>query len=152
MTKAFDCATRLLFRREHGARELADKLEQRGYSAEEALEVIAECQRLGLQSDQRFAESFCRARIQKGCGPVKISQELQAKKLDRSLIRSVLEQEQENWLDYALVVWQKKYKNQDVKTISIAELQKQKQFLLYRGFTTDIIAGVMANLREEQRV
>lgn len=151
MTKAFDCATRLLFRREHGAQELADKLEQRGYSAEEAQEAITECQRLGLQSDLRFAESFCRVRIQKGYGPLKINQELQAKKLERSLIKLVLEQEQENWLDYALMVWRKKYKQQDPKNISIAELQKQKQFLLYRGFTSDIISEVMNNLRKEQK-
>ena len=79
MTKAFDYAMRLLTRREYGAQELAAKLAQKGYRAAEIVEVTAECQRLGLQSDTRFVESFCQARIRQGFGPLKISQELQAK-------------------------------------------------------------------------
>lgn len=145
MTKAFDCAIRLLGRREHGAGELADKLAQRGYSSKEVEEVIAECQRLGLQSDARFVESFCRSRIHQGCGPLKIRQELQLKQIERQLIESVLEQEQDNWLGYALAVWHKKYKSQ--AEISFIELQKRQRFLLYRGFPSDIIASVVAEVK-----
>src|SRR3546814_5195711 len=104
MTKACDCALRLLARREHGAHELADKLRQKGYSQPESNEAIAECQRLGLQSDQRFVESLCRARIRQGCGPLKINQELHTKQIDRELIDKALEQEDDNWLTHALAV------------------------------------------------
>ncbi|MFA5959731.1 MAG: recombination regulator RecX [Tatlockia sp.] len=144
MTKAFDCAMRLLCRREHGAFELADKLRQRGYSSEEISEALANSQRLDLQSDTRFAESFCRSRIQQGFGPLKITQELQAKKIDRSLIQTVLAKEQAHWLDYALAVWQKKFKEETAP--SYVELQKRQRFLLYRGFPTDLIAKVVAEL------
>lgn len=147
MTKAFDCALRLLSRREHGASELADKLALRGYSSEEVNEIIAECQRLGLQSDARYVESLCHTRIRQGCGPLKISQELQAKQVDRELIETVLQQEQDNWLTYALAVWHKKYKNQD--DIPFAELQKRQRFLLYRGFPTDIITRVIDEVKSE---
>ena len=141
MTKAFVCAIRLLSRREHGAGELANKLVQKGYEQQEINEAIAECQRLGYQNDARFVESLCRARIRQGCGPLKISQELQAKQIDRELIDKAFEQEQDNWLTYALAVWHKKYKGQN--ELSFIELQKRQRFLLYRGFPTDVITGVV---------
>ncbi len=144
MTKAFDCALRLLARREHGAQELADKLSQKGYEADEIRDAIEKSQGLGLQSDLRFVESFCRSRIRQGIGPVKISQELQAKHIDKTLIENTLAQEQDNWLSYALAVWYKKYKNH--ADISFAELQKRQRFLQYRGFSTDIIASVVAEV------
>lgn len=144
MTKAFDCAMRLLARREHGARELADKLVQKGYNRQESNEAIAECQRLGFQSDLRFVEAVCHVRIRQGCGPLKISQELQAKHLDPELVNEILAREEDNWLTHALAVWHKKYKKQD--QVSFAELQKQQRFLLYRGFPTDVITRVMKEI------
>ncbi|ARG99679.1 recombination regulator RecX [Legionella micdadei] len=144
MASAFDCAMRLLSRREHSARELITKLAQRGYSSEEVSEAIAKCQRLGLQSDARFVETLCHTRIRQGCGPLKISQELQAKHIDRELINNALEQEQENWVTYALAVWHKKFRDQG--DISFEELQKRQRFLLYRGFSADIIAKVIAEV------
>ncbi|WED43735.1 recombination regulator RecX [Legionella cardiaca] len=141
MTKAFDCALRLLARREHGARELRDKLAQKGYSHTEINEAIVKCQSLGLQSDVRFVESVCTVRIRQGCGPLKILQELQVKQIAREIIDAVLALEQDNWLNYAQAVWDKKYKKQN--PLSYVELQKGQRFLLYRGFPTDIIAKVV---------
>ena len=145
MTKALDSAMRLLGRREHSAKELAGKLAQKGYEAVEISELLIKCQQLGLQSDARFAESLCRVRIRQGYGPLKISQELQAKQVDPDLIKEVLEQERDNWYDYALAVWHRKYK--DTVSLSYLELQKRQRFLLYRGFSTDVIASVVATIR-----
>lgn len=144
MTKAFDCALRLLTRREHGAQELADKLVQKGYSQTEVDEAVAKCQNLDLQSDVRFVEAVCRVRIRQGCGPLKILQELQAKQIARELIDNALDQEKDNWLDYAQAVWDKKYKKN--YPTSYVELQKGQRFLLYRGFPTDIIAKVVKEI------
>ena len=138
---------RLLVRREHGAHELAGKLQQKGFMAAEIEEAITECQRLGLQSDGRFVENLCRARIRQGYGPIRICQELQTKQVDRSLIEHQLRQEHDNWLGYAIDVWTKKYKEQS--ELSYAGLQKQKQFLLYRGFSTETIAMVFTELRKD---
>lgn len=145
MTKAYDCALRLLCRREHGAAELVIKLEQKGYSPSESRDALAECQGLGLQSDARFAEILCRARIRQGYGPLKISQELQSKQIEADLIHQVLEQERDNWFDYALVVWQKKYKEQTPPPY--IELQKRQRFLLYRGFSMDTISRVVKEIQ-----
>jgi len=56
-----------------------------------------------------------------------------------------MEQEKDNWFVYALEVWQKKIKGQT--DLSFAELQKQQRFLLYRGFSTDVIARVVKELK-----
>jgi regulatory protein len=141
MTKAFDSALRLLSRREHGARELCDKLEHKGYSATEAKDALEACQRLGLQNDSRFIDNYSRSRIRQGYGPIKITQELKIKGIDTELIQHELRHERDNWLTYAMEVWQKKSKGK--LDLSFEEMQKLQSFLLYRGFTMDTIMKVV---------
>lgn len=144
MTKAFVSAVRLLARREHGAHELTQKLLQKKHSELEIQEAIDECQRLGLQSDVRFVESLCRTRIRQGHGPARIRQDLQNVRIDRDLINHILDDERENWVSYAREVWAKKFGEQDDH--SFAATQKQKQFLLYRGFSVDTINMVFKDM------
>ena len=66
MTKVMDSALDLLTRREHSAKELSDKLKRKGHSQEEINEVLESCQRMDLQSDQRFVEAYIRYRIRQG--------------------------------------------------------------------------------------
>jgi regulatory protein len=141
MNKALHCAVSLLARREHSLAELTDKLVRKGYAQEEIKDALAVCQRQGLQSDVRYAESLCRARIRQGYGPVRIRQELQSKNIARELIEAVLTLEHEDWCDHAKAVWEKKYNN--AKDASFSEKQKQRQFLLYRGFSADLIAKIV---------
>ena len=145
--KAFDCAVRLLSRREHGAHELSAKLQQKGYDEAQIKEALTKCQDLSLQSDVRFVESFCRAQMQKGYGPIRIRQALQALKVDSELVLSTLQQEDSHWQALAFAVWKKKFKVSSDG--SFAAVQKQKQFLLYRGFSVDTIAAVF---RTNQRL
>lgn len=145
MTEAFESALRLLTRREHGALELCDKLEQKGFSQKEAKDALESCQRLGLQSDSRFVDNYANSRLRQGYGPLKISQELKVKGIDKELILEKLEQEKDNWLAYALKVWEKKSKGK--KDLSFDEMQKLQTFLLYRGFTMDIISQVVKTLK-----
>ncbi|QRN04340.1 recombination regulator RecX [Legionella sp. MW5194] len=140
MTKAFDCALRLLARREHSAQELVGKLIQKAYSREEAEEALRVCQHRQLQSDARFSEHLCRTRINQGYGPLRIRQELEAQRVSEDIIAQVLAEEEGNWPDHAQAVWLKKFKAQ--RPASLAELKKQQRFLLYRGFPGDMIARV----------
>lgn len=141
MSEALACAVRLLARREHSLAELQDKLEKKGYSETDIQTVLARCKRDGLQSDARFAESLSRTRVMQGYGPVKIRQELLAKQVSRELVNEALRVEHENWLSHATRVWEKKYASS--AGVSFAEKQKQKQFLLYRGFSMDTIAQII---------
>jgi regulatory protein len=146
MTKAFDSAVRLLSRREHSRVELYDKLKQKGYNPIEIKNALEECQRLDLQNDYRFVEIYSRSRIRQVYGPLKISQELSSKGIDKELIHQFLQQEEDNWLTYALDVCQKKSKGQ--YDLSFEELQKQQRFLLYRGFGMDTIVRVKKELEK----
>lgn len=137
MSKAFSGAVRLLSRREHGAHELCQKLLQKGHLECDIEVALEECQRLGLQSDDRFVENVCRARVRQGYGPIRIRQELKQLQIDSELIERVLPQAQDQWLSYAVEAWQKKYKKQG--ECSYTDIQKQKQFLLYRGFSNETI-------------
>jgi len=111
----------------------------------EAKEALDACQKLDLQNDMRFVEIYMRSRIRQGYGPLKISQELNNKGIEKELIQRVLQEEQDNWLSYALDVWKKKSKGQ--LNMSFSDLQKQQRFLLYRGFSTDIITRVMQEVK-----
>jgi regulatory protein len=143
-SNAYTCAIRLLARREHGADELTKKLAQRGYASAEIEEAILKCQELDLQSDARFVENVCRTRIRQGYGPIRIRQELQQLHIDKDLIEKALQLEEDNWLSYAIEVWTKKYNEQT--DLSYAMIQKQKQFLLYRGFSADTINLVFESI------
>lgn len=146
MSEAYACAIRLLARREHGAYQLIQKLIQKGFNPEEANEVVNECKRQGYQSDERFVECFVRHRMQQGYGPVRIRQELQNLKIQGELIEAYLSDESEHWLEYARAVKEKKYKHNDCSDLSFAAIQKQKQFLRYRGFCLEHINQLFADV------
>lgn len=141
MNKALHCAVGLLARREHSLAELADKLAQKGYDDAEIQEALTLCQRQGLQSDARYADSLCRVRMRQGYGPMRIRQELKTKNVAREHIEEVLSLDSHQWLEHAMQVWEKKYGLSS--NASFAEKQKQRQFLLYRGFSMETIAKVV---------
>jgi len=141
MSKALASALNSLTRREHSVWELKNKLKQKGYSDLDAANAVEECQRLGYQSDDRFAELLCRSRIMQGYGPVRIKQELAAKGINAEMIEHVLDHEaEESWLERAFTVANKKC--QAWASLSWDEQQKLKRFLLYRGFPGNVIASL----------
>ena len=131
----------LLTRREHAAHELTQKLQKKGHGYALSLAAVRTCQELGYQSDVRFAENLYRTRVRQGYGPQRIQQELHAAKLDVDLIQEVLAVEQYDWVERAREVWRKKYSNTHAELQ--VEIQKQKQFLLYRGFSMDTIITML---------
>lgn len=141
MTKAYDCALRLLTRREHGFEELIVKLQQKGFHQDDAKQVVRQCQDQGLQSDERFAEALLRSKMRQGYGPLRIRQELQAKQLNADLINRLLQSEEYDWHSLAGIVWDKKSINKDA--LDFSELQKMKRFMLYRGFSSDMIQAII---------
>jgi regulatory protein len=144
---AYACALRLLARREHGAHELASKLAKKGFAQLAIADALSECQRLGLQSDSRFVEMVCRARIHQGQGPIRIRQELQQLRIESELIASELQKETDHWVAHATAVLKKKYKEEG--EVSYIVMQKQKQFLVYRGFSMDTIALVFNHIHND---
>ncbi len=65
-----------LARREYGQTELIKKLADKGFERDVAAQAVTQLTEEGLQSDQRFAESFVQSRINQGKGPVRIRLDL----------------------------------------------------------------------------
>jgi len=128
-------AMNLLARREHSAEELCEKLVARCEDPGIVRGVIERLTAQGLQSDERFVESFVRSRFQQGKGPLKITQELRQKGVSEPLVERELEAFDANWWQLARDVRLKRFgplppENPKAKA-------KQLRFLQYRGFTPD---------------
>lgn len=135
MSKAFAAAIALLSRRDQAVAELRAKLKKKGFAQWEIEQAIDDCQRLGYQSEERFVGSLVRTRAHQGYGPLRIRQELQSLQIEDSLIESALEAEP--WISHIQAVWQKKYQGEWASEFE--GRQKQKRFLLYRGFPVEMI-------------
>ena len=89
--RAFNKATELLSRRDHGEKELLIKLRQKGFK-EEAEEAIEKLKYYGYIDDRRFAENYVKELIRiKLYGKRRVEQELYRKGIDREIISEVLE-------------------------------------------------------------
>ena len=130
-------AVDLLARREHSATELFNKLLQKGFAEELVESALCELKNKNLQSDERFAEAFVNERIRRGYGPIKIQHELSRKGISQNLISAYVNQSSHQWLDLALVQYQKKYQSTAVD--NYAEWSKRARFLQSRGFTMEQI-------------
>lgn len=157
----------LLARREHGAAELLTKLQKRFAKARrrrgedgdsrddfsdendpsvlEALirEEIAKLTDQGLQSDQRLAESFVRARVNRGQGPIKIRMELRQKGVADSVVESAMAEADVDWHAMAIEVSERKFAG--VSTDDPRVRAKRQRFLQQRGFSFEHISAVERN-------
>ena len=135
-------AIRLLARREYGAYELTEKLRYRGFAIEAVEQVVAWLQDKDLQSDRRFVEMYIRSRKSRGQGPVRMRAELQQLAINEELVRDHLESDEQEWVDIARQVCQKRFGIR--REITAAERAKQQRFLQYRGFSFEQIKSVLA--------
>jgi len=128
-------AMNLLARREHSQRELRQKL---GRRFDDVALVEHEIQRLAeqnLQSDQRFAESFVRQRAGRGCGLVRVRQEMRQKGLSDSEIELAVDAAEIDWSELAVEVYEKKFAHS--APVDLKEKAKRIRFMQYRGFDRD---------------
>lgn len=131
-----------LARREHTQLELGRKLRGKGFADELIDAVLQELAQQGLQSDSRFAEQYIHVRVQSGHGPTRIVMELQAKGVDASLARQLLDEGDQDWLATIRAVHEKKFAGHFPTKLN--ERAKQMRFLQYRGFTTTQINQLMS--------
>lgn len=143
----YTSALALLARREHSRLELQQKLLSR-YPGQQPLvsEVLERLAREAYQSDERFVETYVRARQLKGIGGQRLRQELGLRGIEDHLIEQALAPlAGEGGLQQLLRVWQKKFA---APPADIREKHLQARFLLYRGFRPQEVESLFVYLKE----
>ncbi|MBF6057120.1 regulatory protein RecX [Thiomicrorhabdus sp. HH1] len=146
-------AVALLAQREHGLKELRQKLrtkfpwsvelqEENGLDQSALYGVIDEvlqlCVERRWQSDERYIEQAVNSLSGKGQGPLKIRQKLQQTCSDESLIDAYLDWDEADWVELARQSLDKKYGSVQ-RPKEIREQAKRMRFLQGRGFYSSTI-------------
>lgn len=127
-----------LARREHSRLELEQKLAQRFPDCRELVaQVLNSLAEEGLQSDARFAESYCRAKMNRGYGRLHIENALKAKGVDPGCFRQAIHDLNPDWFELAVDALKKRFGHQPPQDFH--EKARRMRFLQYRGFSSDQI-------------
>jgi regulatory protein len=132
-------AIKYLSNRDHSQFELRKKLLPHANSEEELDEVIKKLLDKGFLSNQRFTESFIASKSKK-FGMRKITQVLQQHQLDSEILKTEVEKLRESEPQRCYEIWERKF-GQVTKEPN--ELAKQIRFLASRGFSHEIIMGIV---------
>jgi len=103
--------------------------------------VLERLQQAGLQSDERFTESFIESRIHKGQGPLRIRRDLSERGIDGGLINRCLEIYDGEWRDLLRQVHDARFGRGQVR--ESRELARRARFLEYRGFPGEMIRSFL---------
>ncbi len=136
----------LLSRREHSVNELVNKLRQREYLPAEIEQTITYLLDNNYLSEQRFAESVYRSRVNKGYGKNYIESELRHKGVSQAIIATVADELAVNWYDIAAQSYRKKFNDRSISDQK--DKAKRIRFLQYRGFSSDEIFSVLSEAHD----
>ena len=136
-----------LARREHSRAELAQKLAARFEADSSEIDtVLDELVAQGLQSDQRFAESWVRSKAAR-FGSARLRHDLLAKGVAAELVEAVLaeaisgeESKEGDEAARARALWQHRFGQ---PATDVRERAKQARFLQGRGFSSAVIGGLL---------
>jgi regulatory protein len=132
----------LLARREHSVAELRGKLISKGVADDDVLTAVLEgLVTDGLLSDHRFAESFIRARRERGQGPLRIETELRSRGVAGDVIESLLDIKEAGWRSAAREARRKRFG--DPVPSAFSERARQARFLRTRGFSEEQVRGAL---------
>ncbi|MFA7522852.1 MAG: regulatory protein RecX [Halothiobacillaceae bacterium] len=136
--RLLDCEKRavgLLARREHSRWELARKLTDRGFTADEIEPVLDRLVVEGWQSDRRFAESLIRARAQRRYGPDRIVAELARQQVDEDVVSEAFATEPQDWVALARQQLVARYRQAPE---DFPERARRHRHLVRRGFPPEL--------------
>lgn len=122
----------LLANREHTKLELQRKLSAKGFTINEIDEVVEKLAEQGLQSNQRFLESYVNMRANRGFGPVRIKQELYERGISKDLLQQSNIFSTFDWQDLLQKARKKKFGS--ALPQNFQEKSKQMRYLVYKGF------------------
>jgi len=132
-----DAALALLSRREHSRHELMSKLSRKFTDIDKIEQQLQGLADSNLQSEERFIESFIRAKINRGKGPKFIKQELRRRGISEYLIAAYVYERDDNWFHIASEVYKKKFGSKRVSDGK--EKARRIRFMVSRGFTPETV-------------
>lgn len=149
--QAYHYCLQLLSRREYSLLELRQKLSQKNTEPDVIDECLARLVADNYQSEQRFAEMFCRTRISQRHGSKKIRYELQQKGIDDTLINTALAEHDTTWVENAAYLIERKAPRGNVGKIFTDFTLKSKitRFLLGKGYDYDTINTAFEMVQSE---
>ncbi|MES9993144.1 MAG: regulatory protein RecX [Candidatus Thiodiazotropha sp.] len=118
-------------------------MRSRGFDEDDIDSVIDQLSESGLQSDDRYTESYIASRTEKGSGPIRIRAELRERGVAESVIEYHLEAYAESWPALLRKVHDMKYGPET--TCDRKAMAKRARFLEYRGFPTELIRDFLFN-------
>jgi len=149
---AYAYAARLLAQREYCSAQIQQKLLARDIEDEMITEVIAQLKRDGYLSDQRFAESYLRSRLDKGETPWLAMKRARQKGADDVSLQLAMD---ELTADYdAEQTARDLLAMRDPAELRFEDervWQRQARFLQNKGFGTDIVLRVLKERTEDSR-
>lgn len=144
--KCFNAALRLLTSRDHGCAELAQKLKQRGFGAQDIRLAINACIRLNYLDDKRFSLTFLQQLVRKGYGPKQIQQRMRGKGISDAMIEKVISHNfpESMQVETCRMMANKKLSNAAFVANKSSELNvRLYRFLYGRGFNPEVIRQVL---------
>ncbi|MCL7750809.1 recombination regulator RecX [Guyparkeria hydrothermalis] len=136
--RRLDCEKRavgLLARREHSRLELARKLADRGFAADEVDPVLDRLVEEGWQSDRRYAESLIRARAARRYGPDRIANELAQQGVDEGVASEAFAAEPQDWAELAREQLLARFREPPA---DFPDRARRHRHLVRRGFPPDL--------------
>lgn len=130
--EALAIATRALARREHSRRSLGERLHRAGVSENEAEDVLAELERVGLLDDARFARERARVLAERGKGDAAIRFDLERAGVDAGSVEAALAHLDPERERAERLVGRR------------GATQATARLLAGRGFDEDVVAAVVA--------
>jgi regulatory protein len=133
-------ALRMLATREHSRAELKRKLSAKAEEGDDVEAVLERMAETGLQSDERFAESYVRSRAAR-LGTSRLQYELVKRGVTQEVADTALSEVlEEDELTRARGVWLKKFGQPPEDR---QEWARQARFLQSRGFSAEIIRKLL---------
>jgi regulatory protein len=134
-------ALKLLNRRDYGARELRERLAERGFAAATAQSIVDRLVLEKLLDDSRFAEHFVAYHANRGQGPVRIAHKLREAGVAAELISASVDAGSADWRRRCAEARRKRFGARE--PASWAERGKQARFLAQRGFSSDQVRAAI---------
>lgn len=142
---AYAAALRLLARREHSTLELRRKLELRGFTAARVTGALDRLQDESYLSDERFAGSLTRHRVDQGYGELRIRAELAQHGLGGSAVDRALAELNLDWVERALRQCRRHFPGPPESDTEIARMLRH---LTQRGFPLAVARRALTNWAE----